>query len=376
VRVVIDGLPIRGGSIAVVLRQLLDAWTRGAADDELHIVVGTDAGVVAPSKVTVHEIDLGKRRSLGRLRAQATVLPRLCRSLDADVLLAAIPATTLNRLPCPRVVIAHDLRHELRPEQFSTPARLLRRVSHGLGFRQADAIVTVSKRTRDDLLASRRWLAGRVVSPAQLGGDHVDTWPAPVPGQPYAITFGQWGNKNVDLAVDAWKLLQAHRDPPPLVVVGLAESARTNLQRKVEALGLSKIVSLLPWLSNDEFRARFVSASVVVFPSDFEGFGLPALEAMRLGIPLVITPDTALLEVTGGHAAVMEDFSPDALASAVHRAQQATPAQLAAARTHAAAFTWSRTAELVRTTLLEAVERHQQDALTARGAQAAVEDRG
>ncbi len=356
-RVLIDALPIREGSIAVVLGALLDAWTRCAAEDELHIVIGTDADaeILIPPPVAVHEVALGKRRSLGRLRAQATVLPRLCRTLDADVLLGAIPATTLNRLPCPRVVIAHDLRHELRPEQFSTKARLVRRVSHGLGFQQADAIVTVSERTRDDLIASRPWLAARIVRPAQLGGDHVDMWPAPVPGPPYAITFGQWGNKNVDLAVDAWKLLQARGDALPLVVVGLAESARQNLRTKAEAGGLSKIITLLPWLSNDEFRARFAAASVVVIPSDFEGFGLPALEAMVLGIPLVITPDPALLEVTGGHAAVMEDFSPEALAAAVRGALAAPAEQLAAARANAATFTWSRTAQRVRATLVEAM---------------------
>ncbi len=224
----------------MVLQHLLDAWPQVAPEDELHVVLGTDAGIVVPPTANTHEITMGSRRSFHRLRAQATVLPRLCRTLEADVLLAAIPATTLNRLPCPRVVIAHDLRHELRPEQFAPQARLLRRVSHGLGFRQADAIVTVSKRTRDDLIASRPWLAARIVRPAPLGGDHVDRWPAAVPGPPYAITFGQWGNKNVDLVVDAWKLLQASGDALPLVVVGLAASARERLQTKVAALGLTR----------------------------------------------------------------------------------------------------------------------------------------
>lgn len=355
-RVLIDGLPIRGGSLAVVLGHLLDAWPQIAPDDELHVVLGTDAGMVVPPTATTHEITMGRRRSLDRLRAQATLLPRLCRTLDADVLLGVIPATTLNRLPCPRVVIAHDLRHELRPEQFGARARLLRRVSHGLGFRQADAIVTVSERTRHDLVASRPWLSARIVRPAPLGGDHVDSWPAAVAGPPYAITFGQWGNKNVDLVVDAWKLLQARGDVLPLVVVGLADPEREQLQIKLAALGLSQLVCPQPWLSHDEFRARFVSASVVVFPSDFEGFGLPALEAMRLGISLVISPDPALLEVASGHAAVMQGFTAAALADAIHTARQAPPHRLAAARAHAAAFSWSRTAQLVRATLVEAID--------------------
>jgi hypothetical protein len=72
----------------------------------------------------------------------------------------------------------------------------------------------------------------------------------------------------------------------------------------------------------------------------------------------------------------MDDFSPDALARAVHKAREATPAQLAAARTHATAFTWSRTAERIRETLLEAIERRQQGVHAAGGAPAAVDDRG
>jgi glycosyltransferase involved in cell wall biosynthesis len=320
VRVVIDGLAIRGTSIGVVVEHLLDAWVQLAADDELHVVVSPDAGL-------------------------------------------AIPTTTVNRLPCPRVVIAHDLRHELRPEQFAVKARLLRRVSHGIGFRQADAIVTVSNRTRNDLIASRPWLADRIVRAAQLGGDHVDAWPDPVPGPPYAITFGQWANKNVGLVVDAWKMMYAAGDVMNLTVVGLDEQSRQALQAEIATSGLSDVVSLLPWLSDSEFRARFVSASVVVFPSDFEGFGLPAVEAMRLGIPLVITPDPALLEVTGGNATVIDGVGPDAVAAAVRAALAASPERLARAQAHAARFTWSRTAELVRATLTESIDRRNHDVL-------------
>jgi glycosyltransferase involved in cell wall biosynthesis len=108
-------------------------------------------------------------------------------------------------------------------------------------------------------------------------------------------------------------------------------------------------------LSDEQFRGRFASAAMVVFPSDFEGFGLPAVEAMRLGIPVVVTPDPALLEVTGGHAAVMSGWGPPELADAVRRAQDTTADELAQAREHAAAFTWSRMATRTRAALMEAI---------------------
>ncbi len=357
-RVVIDGLSLRHGSTAVVVEHLLDAWTQLGTSDELHLVVSPAAELRVPLSVRIHRVDLGRCPYLGRLRAQATVLPRLCRSLRADVLLGAIPTTTMTPLPCPRAIITHDLRHELRPRQFSLRARWFRRVSHGIGFRQADAILTVSERTRDDLLASRPWLAARIVRAAPLGGDHVRTWPAPQGGGvPYAITFGQWGNKNVDLVIDAWALLHARGETCPLLVVGLDDEARDALQRRVHALGLTDLVEVQPWLVGASFRERFASAALVIFPSDFEGFGLPAVEAMSLGIPVVVTPDPALLEVTGGRAAVMRAWDANALADAVLEARRSTPAQLGAAREHAAAFTWTRTATRARAALVEAIER-------------------
>jgi glycosyltransferase involved in cell wall biosynthesis len=112
--------------------------------------------------------------------------------------------------------------------------------------------------------------------------------------------------------------------------------------------GLSDLVSVRPWLTDAEFRRQFTSASVVVFPSDYEGFGLPAVEAMRLGIPLVVTPDPALLEVTGGLATVMDGWDAESLARAVTRARRSDREKLERGVEHASGFTWRRTAGEVR----------------------------
>jgi glycosyltransferase involved in cell wall biosynthesis len=127
------------------------------------------------------------------------------------------------------------------------------------------------------------------------------------------------------------------------------------LATDVARRGLGDDVELLPWLSEEEFRTCFASAGLIVFPSDFEGFGLPAAEAMRLGIPLVVTPEPALLEVTGGHAVVSAGWTAGALAEAVLAASGTTAAELTAARERATLFTWQRTAEHARTALVEAI---------------------
>ena len=68
----------------------------------------------------------------------------------------------------------------------------------------------ISQRTHDDLLAAHPFLRSRRVTVAQLGADHVLAWPPRRPAGPeYALAFGQWGNKNVDLVLDAWAILRS-----------------------------------------------------------------------------------------------------------------------------------------------------------------------
>lgn len=258
--------------------------------------------------------------------------------------------------PCPRAFIALDVRHEVHPEQFSFRTRLLRGAGYGIGFRQANGIACISERTRNDIVRRHPFLAQRRIRTAPLGADHVLGWPAREANAPYALTFGQWGNKNVDLTLQAWSNLQTQGDALPLVLVGVPDHERDAVGARVAALGLSKLVTIRPWLSRNEFQGCFASAAVVVFPSDHEGFGLPAIEAMRLGIPLVITPDEALLETTAGLATVTKDWSAESLALAVPKALQSTPEELKRCVEHAATFTWQRMAGQVRSLLEDCLE--------------------
>ncbi len=178
---------------------------------------------------------------------------------------------------------------------------------------------------------------------AHLGADHVDSWPSPVKTDTYAVAFGHFSNKNVDLVLTAWSALQERRGGSnvSLRLVGVAAADHPRLLRRVTELGLAGVVTVQPWLSDAEYRQQFAASSLVVFPSDFEGFGLPAVEAMRLGIPVVITPEPALLEVTDGHATVMEDVKPESLACAVEKALQTPARDLDAAQKDADRFTWA-----------------------------------
>lgn len=349
-RVLIDGVPIRGdNSLSIVVQHLLDGWHQLGGGDELHLVVGPGASISAPASVTVHQVARARRPIVGRLLAQMSLVPALCRRLRADVLFGVLPATTMAPLPCPRAVMVYDLRYRVRPEQFDRKSLILRRVSNGMGFLQADGAVCLSDRTKADLLRFHPRLAHRPVRTAHLGADHVDSWGPRRAGAPYAIAFGHFVNKNVGLVLDAWAQLRDRAGGVmPLKLLGLPDRSRPAVEAKVRELGLSEVVTVLPWLPSEAFQEVFSSAALVVFPSDFEGFGLPAVEAMRLGIPVVVSDEPALLEVTDGHAVVMGGRDASSLASAVEQAVGQDAAALAEAAAHAERFTWVRCASDVR----------------------------
>jgi hypothetical protein len=178
VRVVINAVPARGTSLGVVTENLLRGWVSLDVDDELHLVVRPGVPIDVPVGVQVHAVD-GSRIGAMEIR-----VPALCRRVGADAYLGMTPATTMAPLPCPRAIIALDIRHEVRPQQFTARRRLLRQVSYGIGYHEADAIVCISQRTHDDLVAAHPFLRSRRVTVAPLGADHVLAWPPPPPSPP------------------------------------------------------------------------------------------------------------------------------------------------------------------------------------------------
>jgi glycosyltransferase involved in cell wall biosynthesis len=362
VRVVIDAIPVVAfGGYAVTLRALLGGWDRLESDDEIHVLLGEGVELGLPSTVDVHRFRVGRPEVARRILVQSRAARRVCRDVGADVLLAAIPTTAVTPVGCPKVITVHDLRHEILPEQFSRWRRLLRKLSYGIAYRQAAGVICISERTRADLLRSRPWLRDKPLFTVHWAADHVDGWPRrdSARDEGYALAFGHFPNKAVERVIDAWKILRARGEARPLVLVGLSEALRERIIERLRAAGLDELITPLPWLDDEQFRARFASAGLIVFPSDFEGFGLPAVEAMRLGIPLVISADQALLEVTGGNATVVAEDDPESLAQAVASAWATPRPDLDRARAHVAR-SWEDAARETRAALAQVTESSRQ----------------
>lgn len=384
-RVVIDAMCAEYGGIRTYVEHLLLGWADAHPEDEVHVALRAGSTLATPG-LTRHEYAVGRPDALSRPWIQATAMHRMIKSAAPDVVLATAPTTDVRRSDAALAVVILDLRAEILPHQFSRGRRLLRKVSYERAYSLADGFLSISQRSLDDLHRLHPDTAAKPGTVAYLGGDHARAWPTststPPKGQVWrgepstmagrevndgepgdvsterrpAIAFAHHTNKNPQLVIDAWALLRARGvDVPPLTFLGVSGELRSGLTESIENHGLTDEITLSKFLPDEEFQRTFADASMVVFPSDFEGFGLPVVEAQTLRKPLVIAPDAGLVEVAGGHAAVTTDWTPSALAEAIEQAMETSDEQLDAAEKWAAEFTWRRCIEVTHAALTDLV---------------------
>jgi len=167
--------------------------------------------------------------------------------------------------------------------------------------------------------------------------------------------------KNLGVVLDAYAQLLARRaDVPRLVVAGRATPLAASWLRRMREAPLSSRVEYVGYVADDAREALYRSARLLVMPSLDEGFGLPALEAMSAGIPVIASSRGSLLEVVGDAGALIDPTDAAQLAAAIERAVgdrtwalHAAEAGLARART----FTWNDAARTLRRAYEEALAR-------------------
>jgi glycosyltransferase involved in cell wall biosynthesis len=155
--------------------------------------------------------------------------------------------------------------------------------------------------------------------PARFHGED-GAAPRRQPGPPYVLYVGNLlPHKNVLRLVEAFALLR-RRGPCRLVIRGAGRPGYARAVRgRVEALGLTDDVSFAAYADSETLRELYAGATCLVLPSLAEGFGLPILEAMASGTPVVTSSVSALAEVAGGAAVTADPYDPAALADAMGR---------------------------------------------------------
>jgi glycosyltransferase involved in cell wall biosynthesis len=264
------------------------------------------------------------------LRQQWTI-PRLLHRLRAD--LYHSPYYLMPYRPgVPTVVTVYDLIPLLFPQHASLMARLLFRWTTALALRAASHIIAISQVTRRDLLVFYR-IPLQKVSAIPLAADSRFHPQLPTEvervrrkytlPQDYVLYLGiNKPHKNLSKLIEAWAQVRDSQFTTRnwhLVIAGAWDSRYPEPRQRVEELGLENAVRFLGPVLEKDLPGLYAGAILFVFPSLYEGFGLPVLEAMACGTPVICFNTSSLPEITGEAALLVDPLEVDALASAIDR---------------------------------------------------------
>ena len=301
--------------VANLLREL------GRLESGLRIVALTRRPDLVPDGIEPYRLDA----RLQEVR-MAVAVPRALRRIQPDLVHFQYVLPPFFRGTA--VVTVHDLSYEREPDLMPRKDRFMFRTLVPRAARRARRVLTVSQRTRRDLEQLYGIPAEKIV--VTPNGVDARFTPGSEPGG-YALFVGA-----VQARKDPLAALAAASDAGlPLVVVG--PEKEPALARMLRDQG----ADVRGHVTEDELVTLYREASVLLFPSRYEGFGLPVLEAMASGTPVVASDDDAIREVAGD-AALYADRA--GLGAAVQRALDERPRIVAAGLARAAQFSWVETA--------------------------------
>ena len=352
-------VPGETGGMEVYARELIPELVAAAPGVRFTAFINREAAAAGNGPwgelIEAVTVPVHARNRLGWVRGEQELLPPLAARAGVDVLHSlASTAPAWGRFQ--RVVTIHDLNYRIVPKAHLGVRGLGMRILVPLAARRAHRIVVDSNSTRDDL---RRLLK---VPSADVDvvplGVRMSGRPEPAPedqlrrrlgagDRPIVLSVSaQRPHKNLARLIGALPLIPAeHR--PLLVVPGYRTAYEPQLRGRASALGVADDVRFLGWVDDAELEGLYAAAACFLFPSLYEGFGLPVLEAMARGVPVACSGRGALDEVAGDAALRFDPESEREIAAAIERLvgdRDEAQRLRDAGRERAATFTWAVTA--------------------------------
>jgi glycosyltransferase involved in cell wall biosynthesis len=293
-----------------------------------------------------------------RIAWEQTALPLLARQHRLDLLHSPHYTMPLVKT-CRTVVTFHDMTFFLYPEAHLRYKRLFFRAMIPWSARRADALIAISQSTRADILRILRTPPDQVIAiPYGIAPQF-----QPIPDSPARDALCQKYNlprpfilyvgnleprKNLPILVRAFARVARAGLPHALVLAGARGWMAAEIFSTIKELDLVSRVHFPGYVPQQDLASLYSAASLFVYPSLYEGFGLPVLEALACGVPVITSNVSSMPQVAGDAGILVEPSDVDALADAMKRVltDQGLRATLVAkGLARARSFSWERTAQ-------------------------------
>jgi glycosyltransferase involved in cell wall biosynthesis len=353
-KIIIDGVffQLFRTGIARVWQSLLEEWIK--TDFAQHIIL-LDRGGTAPNiPGCQYRLIPPYRSDSGEGTSQREILEQICLEEGADLFISTYYTTPIST---PSVFMAYDMVPEVMSWDLNRP--LWQDKHHAI--RSASRLIAISENTANDLVRFFPQISRNSVKVAYCGVDQIFSPANPQEiqdfkdkyriAQPYFLLVGlRSGYKNAILFFKSLAKLE-NKDSFAIVCVGGGD----ELEDEFAPYVLAKNIYLLPHIEDNELRRAYAGAAALVYPSQYEGFGLPILEAMACGCP-VITCAVASIPEVAGDAAIYVNDDVDEMAIALVNIQkpEVRESLIAAGFEQATKFSWSKMAKKVSSVLIEA----------------------
>jgi glycosyltransferase involved in cell wall biosynthesis len=348
-------VPGETGGMETYARQLVP---RLAAIDGLRLTafVGRAAAGIDWGGVPEHVLPVDASSRVQWVRGEQQHLPGAADRAGCDVL-HSLASTAPLRGRAARVTTIHDLNYKLVPDTHFGVRGLGMRVLVPAAARRSRRVIAISASTRDDLVKHLRLDPAKIdVVPQGVAPGDAAATAAPelrarlgLGERPVVLSASaKRPHKNVARLLDALAGIPGERRPV-LVVPGYPTPYEAELKQHAQSAGVAADVVWPAWLQDGDLEGLYALATCVVFPSLYEGFGLPVLEAMARGVPVACSDRSSLPEVAGDAALLFDPEDTAAIRVALERLLDDEPLSADLVRrghAQAARFTWERTAEL------------------------------
>lgn len=310
-----------------------------------------------PTNVRIVELPVKCRNKPARVMAEQFLLPQYARRAKVQ-LLHSMGGTTPLRSGFTRVVTIHDLIFHHFPSTFPKPAQKGLKILVPAGARRADRVIADSQATRRDLidlygLPSAKidvvYLGSGLSEPASVTDEAELRARFALGDRPVVLTVAAaLAHKNIDRLFAAMATLASRGLRPALVMAGHPGLELKRLTALAEQLGVGDQVHMTGWLEDADLAGFYRAAACFVFPSLYEGFGIPVLEAMKRGAPVASSNAASLPEVVGDAALTFDPLDEFAIADAIERLlrdSELCDSLRLAGYDRARRFTWEAAAE-------------------------------